>query len=471
MRQMSKFKLFISNFLTYGIGSVVSKIIPLVMLPIITRLLPNTSYFGISDLVGTISEFGCALAIMGMYDAMYRMFFEKDDLHFKKKICSTVIFFNIITSIIISSLIVIFKDAIAISVLGNKKYGYLVCLAAVSTLVGATNGIVSAPTRMQNKSKVFVIMNTLTPVISYSISVPLILKGYYIIALPLAGCISAVMSEFVFIVINHSWFSFKFFDFKLLKPLLKIALPLLPNFLIYWIFNSSDKIMITNLIDTSATGIYSSGAKLGQVSQVIYTAFAGGWQFFAFSTMKEKDQVKSNSKVFEYLGLVTYICSLFTFALCKPVYKILFDGDFEKGYIVAPYLFLAPLLQMLFQVAANQFLVIKKTWPNFFILLIGACCNVVLNLALIPKMGIEGAAIATLVGYMISDIVCVIVLYKLKLMKVSIKFVFATMIMLFFICTWSIFYEKSFWCFFILCFVISAIFIIVYKKELEEITK
>ena len=57
--------------------------------------------------------------------------------------------------------------------------------------------------------------------------------------------------------------------------------------------------MITNMIGIGAAGIYSVGSKLGHASQLIYTAFAGGWQYFAFSTMKEKEQVKSNSLIFE----------------------------------------------------------------------------------------------------------------------------------------------------------------------------
>ena len=97
-------------------------------------------------------------------------------------------------------------------------------------------------------------------------------------------------------------------------------------------------------------------------------------------------------------------------------------GDYIKGFIVAPYLFLAPLLQMLFQVAANQFLVIKQTWPNMFVLMGGAVINVILNLYLIPSIGIEGAAIATLLGYVCSDIICCIVLCKMNLMVISKRF-------------------------------------------------
>ena len=77
------------NFLEYGLGGVVSKIIPFIMVPIVTRLMPNTEYYGISDLSNTVVQFGSAIAIMGMFDAMYRMFFEKEDEEYKKKVCLT----------------------------------------------------------------------------------------------------------------------------------------------------------------------------------------------------------------------------------------------------------------------------------------------------------------------------------------------------------------------------------------------
>ena len=72
---MKKFKLFIENFLVYGLGGIINKIIPLIMLPIITRLMPDSFYFGLNDLSTTVVSFGSALAIMGMYDALFRVFF------------------------------------------------------------------------------------------------------------------------------------------------------------------------------------------------------------------------------------------------------------------------------------------------------------------------------------------------------------------------------------------------------------
>lgn len=466
---MSKIKLFLENFLVYGLGGIISKIIPLLMVPVVTRLMPDTTYYGISDLSNTVVSFGSAIAIMGMYDAMYRMFFEKEDEEFKKTVCSTALFFTVFTSIVVFFIMLLSREVIAEYFFGDRKYSYVVYLSAMAALVGATNSIISAPTRMQNKRKVFLITNTVSPLISYLIAIPMLLAGHYVIALPLAAVISGVTMEAAFGLMNFRWFELKKFDKELLKQLLVIAVPLVPNFLIYWVFNSCDKVMITNMIGVGAAGIYSVGSKLGHASQLIYTAFAGGWQFFAFSTMKEKNQVKSNSMIFEYLGIISFVATSFICAWSYPIFKVLFTEQYLSGYIVAPYLFLAPLLQMLFQIAGNQFLVIKKTWPSVLILSGGAILNVVINCTLIPVLGIEGAAVATLAGYVISDIVCVIVLCKMELMVISGCFLISAAVMAVFMICWRLFFANNVVAGTVMAMAVTLMYLFIYKSDVLKL--
>lgn len=469
IKKESKLKLFTENFLVYGVGGIISKIIPLIMVPIVTRIMPDSTYFGISDMSNTVLSFTSAIAVMGMYDAMYRMFFEKDDENYKKDVCSTAFEFTLITSVIVFILMLIFERPIAKFFFSDYKYANVVYITAMATLIGGTNTIISAPTRMQNQRKIFLITNTLGPVISYGIAIPLLLKGFYVIALPLSALISNAVMELSFWLLNRHWFHFKKIDNKLLKQLLAIAIPLFPNFLIYWVFNSSDRVMITNLMNIGASGIYSVGSKLGHCSQLIYTAFAGGWQYFAFSTMKEDDQVESNSRIFEYLGIISFVATTFICAWSYGIYKLLFTGDYVEGFIVAPYLFLAPLLQMLFQVIANQFLVVKKTWPNIFILSSGAIVNIILNFVMIPKIGIEGAAIASLIGYCVSDIICSIVLIKMKLMVISSRFIIAAILMTAYFFIWRLLFSRSIVFGTVLAVVFSAVFIFLYRREANAI--
>lgn len=466
---MNKFKLFIENFLVYGLGGIISKLIPLIMVPIVTRLMPNTEYYGISDLSNTVVQFGSAIAVIGMYDAMYRMFFEKEEEEYKKNICSTALLFTMVTSLIVFVIMLIARNFIAQYFFGNSKYAYVVYLSAMAVLVSATNSIISAPTRMQNKRKIFLVTNTVSPLLSYSISIPMLLAGHYVIALPLAAVVSGVTMEITFGILNHGWFNFRRFDKKLLRQLLIIAIPLFPNFLIYWLFNSCDKVMITNILGIGAAGIYSVGSKLGHCSQLIYTAFAGGWQYFAFSTMKDDNQVKSNSMIFEYLGVISFVATAFICAWSYLIFNILFTDKYLTGYVVAPYLFFAPLLQMLFQVACNQFLVIKKTWPNMLILSSGVVINILINYFLIPVLGIEGAAIATLLGYVVSDVICVVVLCKMKLMVINFKFVLATIIMMIYIIVWRLMFSNKILIGTISAIIVSIIMLFLYREDLKRL--
>lgn len=440
---MNKLKLFISNFLIYGLGSIAGKLIPFIMLPVITRLMPEAKYFGLNELVVTFVSFGSAIAILGMYDAVFRMFFDDDSVDFKKKVCSTALCFTLFTSAIVFLAIILFKDYLAVAVYGSTEYEVLVYIAAISVLIGSTNSILGIPTRAQNQSKVFVTLNIVTAIVSYSLSIPLLLKGYYLVAVPLAGVLAVLTNGAVFWYLNRRWFDFKLFEYDKLKEMLKIAVPLLPIFLIYWVFSSCDRLVISKVLGNDQVGIYSIGAKVASVSQLIYAAFAGGWQYFAFSTMKDEKQVENNSKVYEYLGVISFVSFTFFCALCKTFFEVVFVGDYVLGYRVAPMLFLGPLLLMLYQVAGNQFLVIKKTWPSTFILLAGAIFNIVVNIQLVPILGIQGAALANIGGYVVTNTLCVIVLSRMRLLVISRRFAILALLNFVVMFTWMLYsYDK-----------------------------
>lgn len=135
------------------------------------------------------------------------------------------------------------------------------------------------------------------------------------------------------------------------------------------------------------------------------------------------------------------------------------------------HLVLAPLLQMLYQVIANQFLVVKKTWPTVLILSTGAVVNLLFNYFLIPVLGIEGAAIGTVLGYAILDIVCTIVLLRMKLMVISQKFVFSVVAMLVYLGTWRTFYNSSILISLLCTSVLVLLFGYIYRIELVKLYK
>ena len=463
---MNKFKLFLDNFLVYGLGGIINKLIPFFMLPIVTRLMPNSSYFGLSDLSNTLVTFASAFAIMGMYDATFRVFFDKSDASFHKEVCSTSLIFVIFTSAIISIILLILGNQITEIFFGSIEFKILLYLAVITVFIGSTNTVLTIPTRVQNKRITFLSVNFLSSVISYSISIFLLIKEYYLIAFPVAALCSAFTTGISFWLLNKQWFSVKLFNFKLLKQLLKIALPMMPGFFLYWVLGSCDRVMIVNFLGDEAAGLYAAGAKLSAASQLIYMAFAGGWQYFAFSTMNEENQVKNNSLVFEYLGIISFIATSIVCALSYKIFSVFYPESYLSGYIVVPYLFLAPLLLMLYQVISNQFLVIKKTWPGVLIVFTGAVINLLFNYYLIPFLGIEGAGIATLVGYACIVFVCSVVLIKMKLLVIRNKFIVCSVILIFNLIFWRLFSTSNAAYELLLSSFLVIIYVIAYKNDI-----
>ncbi len=466
---MSRAKLFVENFFIYGFISILNKFVPLILLPVITRLLPNPSDFGIFNIYSLIVGFGTPLSILGLYDAMFREYFEEDDFQYKYNVTTTAQRAVLVSSIIISILLVVFSKNLSFLFFKNSNFTNIILYGSIGVFFSANLSIFQAPTRINNERKVFVFSSLLSTLFSYFISMFLIYLGFSYLGLIYGSMVSSVLLILFFFLRNKKYFSRGRFDRKILLELLKIGLPLLPTFLIYWIYSSMDRIMISNILGTSALGIYSVGDKIGSISQLIYISFANGWQYFVFSTMKDEDQVALISKIFEYLGVVSFISFIIFYLFNDIIFRLLFKGEYVNGYVVSPYLYLSPLLLMLFQIVGNQFLVIKKAYLVTLNLSLGALANIILNLFLIPILGIEGAAIATVLGYTISLILIVISGEKYKIFNHTRKFLFITSLFaMYLILNRIFFYDIKFYRF-LFSIILILIQIFFYKNEIREI--
>lgn len=74
---------------------------------------------------------------------------------------------------------------------------------------------------------------------------------------------------------------------------------------------------------------------------------------------------------------------------------------------------------------------------------VGAIANIAINYFLISVLGIEGASLVTLMGYAVSDVICVIVLCKMNLMVLEKKFIFATLGMGLFFVSWRFLFPSN----------------------------
>ena len=94
--------------------------------------------------------------------------------------------------------------------------------------------------------------------------------------------------------------------------------------------------------------------------------------------------------------------------------------------------------------------------------------NIILNWVMIPAVGIEGASIATLLGYIISILLCVIILKKMKLININVKVYVNVIVFASFFAVWRILVHDSIILSIIFGIIAECLYIFIYKDILAS---
>jgi len=180
--------------------------------------------------------------------------------------------------------------------------------------------------------------------------------------------------------------------------------PLMLSSIAIGIYMKIDQVMIKNMLGNEQAGIYAVAVKLSEVWYFIPGIICSS--LFpsivnAVNTSTELFENRLRKLYFSMFWISTIIASFITI-FSYPIIKILFG---------VPYLEAVPALRIYVWAGifvsiggiVGQFLLIKNlTKISFYTALLGSITNVILNMILIPNIGVSGAAIATIISYAIA---------------------------------------------------------------------
>lgn len=81
----------------------------------------------------------------------------------------------------------------------------------------------------------------------------------------------------------------------------------------------------------------------------------------------------------------------------------------------------------------------------------------------------RGSSNCNILGYVVSDVICVAVLCKMKLIVINFKFVLATIIMMIYIVAWRFMFSNKILIGTISAIVVSIIMIFLYREDLKRL--
>ncbi len=213
--------------------------------------------------------------------------------------------------------------------------------------------------------------------------------------------ITLAISYYITYRLQHNKLFFRYFKIDIAKQLLHRSWPLILSGIMITIYMRIDQIMIKHMMTNKDVGLYSSAVKLSEIWYFIPTIITSSL-FPAIINAKQKNEELFTKRVQNLYDLVFWLAIIVAIPVSifsKQIITIIFGEEYQMAYkVLAIHIWQGIFVSL--GVANSKWLIIENLQiVGTLNAIVGALSNVALNLILIPKMGIIGAAIATIISY------------------------------------------------------------------------
>lgn len=391
----ANYKYLFKNIGILTISDFGSKILSFILIPLYTGEL-TTAEYGIYDLYVTTIALVVPVLTLNILDAVLRFSLDKE--YDSKKVLSIGVKLCTRAVIIFYTLIFINEKLGFIEVF--SKYPFYLGLYMIATMLYDILKQFARGIECIYDIAVAGIINSVTMLVLniYFLKIlKLGITGYF-----LANCVANLV-PFVYLLLRiriWHYISFTHIDRKLEKDMTFFSKPLIFNTVAWWVNNVSDRYIVTFLCGVAVNGVYSLAYKIPSILNVFQTIFGQAWTLSAVKEFDEKNATFYENIYRGYNAGMVLICSLLIIA-DRVLAKVLFANRFYNAWLYAPWLMMSVVFGALSSVFGGIFTASKKTQIMARTTIIGASVNIILSYILVHIIGASGAAIATLISYIV----------------------------------------------------------------------
>lgn len=395
---MDKYKKLASNTLIFAIGTFSSKILSFLLMPFVTRMM-GTGDYGSADLVQQTVNVLIPVVTLQVNSAALRFALDKavdkSDV-FKVGVRTTLAGFSVF---------LIFTYPLSKLTINDFHLGDYIILIVSFVLVSSFRQLCQQFVRGSGHVKLYAIDGILATATTLAFTI-LFLGPFkwgvtgYIVAIIASDACSVV---FYFVTAKlYRYINFnKLKDNSITSQMLKYCVPLIPTIILWWIINVSDRYMVTYFISSSANGLYTAASKIPNFVILFSQIFIDAWQLSAVDEYDQEGGRQFFTKVFRvYSGGIFAVASVLIL-LCQFITKILVAKSYYDSWQFVPILIIATTFSCIVNFLASIYMAEKKNVMSLVTAMSGAVTNFVLNLVFIPRIGANGAALATVCAFLV----------------------------------------------------------------------
>lgn len=291
----------------------------------------------------------------------------------------------------------------------NILFYLLLLLCLDNILMTSTSGIENF-FEYKLEAKRIVISNNIVKIISYFLQYICMALNKGIIFIAIVRCIGSLIRVIILkYQYNNSYLrklenKVRKLDIKLIGKIINESKYLWFSVVSFLIYTQTDRLMINHYLGIEEVGVYTIGMQLSSVLAILIGPIQNSL-FPKFLELYRNDYQKyynfyklTNTIITQFYLIITLISII----VVKYTFKYVYSSQYDGAILIYSILAFSVFIKANGSLQTSHMTIKNITQKSFYKTLVSLILNIILNILLIPKYGINGAAIATLITQFIA---------------------------------------------------------------------
>jgi O-antigen/teichoic acid export membrane protein len=409
----------------YGLSTVIGRFLNFLLVPFYVNVLRSTAEYGIATSLYTYIGFLNVIYPLGLEAAFFRYGARGEGQPYnpeqERDLFSSPFFLIFLVSAVLSVLVYllapwivwpVFRDPVTDITPMVPELTRILRYGAGILFFDALSVLPFAVLRLEHQAKRFAGIRLLGIVVTLILNIVFVMKFRWGVGgIFLANLIASILI-FALLLPTILPRLIARLDKAVLTRMIPFGLTNVPAYLASMMVQVIDRPIVQAYLGLGVLGVYQANYRMGFTMMIFVSLFEYAWRpFFMRQSLKDDAQARLLfARVFTYfMGIALGAFVLLSWAL-PTIVSTPFHGHrvFKEPYLVGLPIVPVVLLAYVFQGMYTNFIagiyIKERNRALPFITGAGALVNVAANLFLIPRIGIMGAAIATLLAYIVMAI-------------------------------------------------------------------
>jgi O-antigen/teichoic acid export membrane protein len=399
MSTYNRLKGLAKESIVYAFPSVLQRSLGLITLPIYSRILTPEDY-------GTMAMMSALSCFVGMFistdwdAAVTFCYHDATTEQDQRATVTTWVYFHFLVSLVLVSGLWLASERIAATFLGSANATPLIHLLAGTLLLG-TGTWRTAWILLRIQKRKWWVLGMATSHVLLSVFLTFLLLAVWrkgVQGVYLGGLLASIPLFLVSVWVIRFWLPVRWLSVVHLRKLLAIGLPFLPVTITAWLTDSLNRFFLEHYHGLADVGLLSIATSLAAAVGMAVVAFQQAWWPFAMALKEQAVAKPAYIQALSFYLIVSCGAATALSVFTPELLSVLMPKTYHGAAALVGYTALTAVASGVCSIGALGITLSKKTAYLPCVSMVTAGVAILLNILLIPGLGIGGAALSSLIA-------------------------------------------------------------------------